>query len=183
MKPAVFLDRDGTINVDKDYMYRVEDFEYMEGAVEGLRALERAGFLLVVVTNQSGIARGYFTENDYHILMNWMKKDLAEKGIHIAADYFCPHLLGARVKKYEIECECRKPKTGLYTRAIRELNIDPDRSYAVGDKTRDLEICRTTGVTGVLLGDKNKEREDYFSICENWKEIVDLIKGGDHAFT
>ena len=89
---AVFLDRDGTINVEKDYLYQISDFEYMDGALEGLKELSDMGYLLVVVTNQSGIARGYYKEQDYLNLEKWMCEDLRSKGIPIARCYFCPHL-------------------------------------------------------------------------------------------
>ena len=175
MKPAVFLDRDGTINVDKDYLYRIEDFEYLNGVEEALRQLERSGFLLVIVTNQSGIARGYYIENDYRHLMDWMISDLSGKGIHIAGDYFCPHLPGAVVKKYDVECDCRKPKTGLYYRAAKELDIDMEKSFSIGDKLRVLEICRETGVKGILIGDKNRDSGDHYHVCRNWKEISEYF--------
>ena len=170
---AVFLDRDGTINVEKHYLYKASEFEYIDGAVEGMKTLSEMGYLLVVVTNQSGIARGYYTEKDYKILDDWMKADLLKKGVSIAGSYYCPHLPDGTVKKYAIECECRKPKTGLYWQAARDLNIDMDNSYAIGDKTRDLSICNESGVKGILLSDAAND-EDYI-VCRNWKEIISVI--------
>lgn len=148
---AVFLDRDGTINVEKNYIYKIEDFTYQEGAKEGMKLLLDAGYLLVIITNQSGIARGYYTEEDYARLDQWMKADLAENEIFIAASYYCPHHPKAIVEKYRKKCKCRKPDTELFWSAIRDLHIEPEKSYAIGDRMRDLQICRESGVRGFLL--------------------------------
>lgn len=188
LKPAAFLDRDGTINVDKEYLYRFEDFEYLDGAAEGLRQLQAWGYTLVVITNQSGIARGYYTEADYHRLTEWMLSDLAKKGIRIGGTYHCPHHPEGKIEKYAKSCSCRKPKTGLFYRAAEQLGLDLKQSIAIGDKHRDLEICRETGVKGFLLSGsgkeeagcpssqnrKDRERADLVS-CKNWKEIVRCI--------
>lgn len=174
LRKAVFLDRDGTINIEKQYLYRIEDFEYLDGVINGLKTLSDMGYTLVVVTNQSGIARGFYTEQDYKKLDTWMRMDLLKKGIRIEASYYCPHLPGGPVVNYALKCECRKPKTGMYWKAAQELNIDMEKSFAVGDKRRDLEICRESGVRGILLSDR-KETDDYFDTCRNWAEIVQTI--------
>ncbi len=170
---AVFLDRDGTINVDKDYLYRIEDFEYIDGAIEGLKALVDLGYMLVVITNQSGIARGFYTEDDYHRINDWMKRDLASRGIKIEATYFCPHLPEGIVKEYAVECDCRKPATGLFWKAAHDLDIDMDHSIAIGDKQRDLSICKESGVKGILISDIADE--DYPS-CNSWTDIIEAVK-------
>ncbi len=175
MNRAVFLDRDGTINVDKDYLYRIEDFEYLPGAVEGLKRLYDLGYILIVVTNQSGIARGYYTEQDYVNLEKWMEDDLESKGIHISASYFCPHLPGALVKKYDVDCECRKPKLGLYQKAIEEWDIDLDHSIAIGDKLRDLAICSKTGCKGILITDKEFEYPEDIIKVSDWDKLIDML--------
>ncbi len=172
---AIFLDRDGTINVEKHYLYKISDFEYIAGVIDGLRILSDMGYLLVIVTNQSGIARGYYTEEDYLKLDQWLKDDLAEKGIYIAGSYYCPHLPSGVVFKYAIDCDCRKPKTSLYWKAAEELNIDMECSFAVGDKERDLSICKESRVKGILLSD-NKDDSDAYFICSDWKQIVDTIR-------
>ncbi len=174
---AVFLDRDGTINVEKHYLYKIEDFEYLDGVVEGLKALSDRGYLLVVITNQSGIARGYYSEEDYEKLDAWMKSDLLDKGVKIAGTYYCPHLSDASVKKYALECECRKPKTGLFWQAAKDLNIDMDHSFAIGDKERDLSICAESGVKGILIAEDGDgiRTDKVYTVCSNWKEIVDTI--------
>ncbi|MCR5587732.1 MAG: HAD family hydrolase, partial [Lachnospiraceae bacterium] len=128
MNKAVFLDRDGTINVEKNYLYKIEDFVFLPGVIEGLKLLQDAGFLLIIITNQSGIARGYYTEEDFKILNNWMLNKLAENGINITKVYYCPHLPDAKIEEYRRDCDCRKPKLGLFYRAIKEYNIDIGKS-------------------------------------------------------
>ncbi len=163
MNKAVFLDRDGTINVDKDYLYRIEEFEYLPGVIEALKTLQDRGYLLIVITNQSGIARGYYSEDDYIKIDRWMKEDLKAKEVSIAASYYCPHHPNAIVKMYRYECGCRKPGTELFWRAQRDFNIDMSKSFAIGDKERDLEICKEAPVKGILMKDKN------------WEEVISEI--------
>ena len=158
-KKAVFLDRDGTINVDTNYLFKIEDFVFLPGAVDALRRLERAGYQLIVVTNQSGIARGFFAESDYLRLNAWMTAELQKQGVHIAASYHCPHHPEAVVPEYRMDCECRKPKTGLFFKAAQELGVDFSQSWAIGDRPRDLSICGESGARGVLLYSKNEGRE------------------------
>lgn len=171
---AVFLDRDGTINVEKEYLYKISDFEYLEGAVEGLRALSDMGYLLLIVTNQSGIARGYYTEEDYRRLDEWLRKDLQDRGVRIAGSYYCPHLPDGCVLEYARECDCRKPKTGLFRRAAKEFDIDMRRSFAVGDRLRDLSACEEYGVRGLLLSDAASGGT--YRVCRNWTEIVRAVR-------
>ena len=172
LKPAVFLDRDGTINVDKGYLYRIEDFEYLDGALQGLELFQKKGYLLVIITNQSGIARGLYSEADFVNLNEWMLKDLNRKRIYISGVYYCPHHPLARVEKYRLQCNCRKPHTSLFWRAQKELGIDMKRSIAIGDKERDLCICTETMVRGYLLTERSlldiaKDVSDYSDVnCE-----------------
>ncbi len=154
MSKAVFLDRDGTINIDKNYIYKMEDFEFIPGAVEALRLLQKEGYKLIIITNQSGIARGYYTEEQYETLNQWMLRELEAAGVYIDGVYYCPHHPGAKVKEYRKECNCRKPGLGLFEDAIREHNIDLSLSYAVGDKLRDVAICQSTTCRGYLVGNK-----------------------------
>lgn len=156
MNKAVFLDRDGTINVEKNYLYRIEDFEFLSGAVEGLRMLQNAEYKLVIITNQSGIGRGYYTEEEFRTLNNWMIKELRKQGVVIDAVYYCPHLPDAKIERYRKVCECRKPALGLYERAIKELNIEVEQSFAIGDKIRDCYICEKTNCRGYLIGTNEK---------------------------
>lgn len=174
MNKAVFLDRDGTINVEKDYLYRIEDFEYLPGVIEGLKFLQDKGYLLIVITNQSGIARGFYTEDDYFCLDQWMKDDLAQKGIKITASYYCPHLPDAVIPEYAVECDCRKPKLGMYYKAADEWNIDLDKSIAVGDRMRDLEICLNTKCKGILINGSDEDVPNSIFRIQNWGEMLQI---------
>lgn len=168
MNKAVFLDRDGTINVEKHYLYRTEDFEFLAGAIEGMRLLQDAGYQLVIVTNQSGIARGYYTEDEFTVLNSWMMTELEKHGVGIDAVYYCPHLPDAKIEKYRIVCNCRKPRLGLYERAIKELDIDMNCSWAIGDKLRDCSICERSGCKGFVVG-KNEDAE-----------LIERVKNGGY---
>jgi D-glycero-D-manno-heptose 1,7-bisphosphate phosphatase len=166
MNKAIFLDRDGTINVEKHYLYKIEDFEFLPGVIEALRKLQDAGFLLIIITNQSGIGRGYYTEKDFEKLNNWMISYLKDQGIAISSVYYCPHLPDAKILKYRKECNCRKPKLGMYQRAINDYNIDLGLSYAIGDKIRDCAISKSTACKGFLIGNNEKD------------EIMNQVKDG-----
>ena len=169
MSRAVFLDRDGTINEEKNYLYKIEDFEFLPGTIEAMKLLQQAGYILVVITNQSGIARGYYTEHDFKILNDWMTDELSQNGITLSGVYYCPHHPNASVNEYRKICNCRKPQIGLFERAIEEHNIDISMSWAVGDKIRDCSICSQTGCKGILIGDNEK------------KEVIDMIKAGKES--
>lgn len=148
---AVFLDRDGTINIDKNYMYKIEEFEFIENVVEALKILYDLGYKLIVVTNQAGIGRGYYTEDDLEKLNNYMTEKLQDAGIKIEKCYFCPHHAEHGIGKYKTECECRKPKPGMILEGIKEFNIDAENSYMVGDKMSDAEAGINAGVKPVIV--------------------------------
>lgn len=169
MNKAVFLDRDGTINVEKNYLYKIEDFEFLPGVIESLKKLQDAGYLLIIITNQSGIGRGYYTEKDFKRLNDWMVSNLKNQGVTINGVYYCPHLPDASIKKYRKECECRKPKLGMYFQAIKEHDLDPQLCYAIGDKIRDCAICESTECRGFLIGQNEK------------KVIIDSVLNGEVA--
>lgn len=154
---AVFLDRDGVINVDVAYCSRVEDFEWIPGVLEAAAAYARAGYQLVIVTNQSGIGRGYYTEADFQKLTDVVKTKFAEAGAPLAAVYFCPHHPQAKIEAYRCVCNCRKPAPGMILRACQELAIDPAASVMFGDKPGDMQAALAAGVgTRVLLGTDGK---------------------------
>lgn len=165
---AVFLDRDGTINVEKHYLHKFEDFEFLPGAIEALRMLQDAGYILIIVTNQSGIGRGYYTEVDFLKLNEWMLNELEKKNVHISKVYYCPHLPNAFVKEYRKNCACRKPALGMFESAIKEFNIDLDHSYAIGDKLRDCTICEKSNCKGFLI-----EKNENLAVIED-------VKAGKH---
>lgn len=150
-RKAAFIDRDGVLNEERAFVYRIEDFEFLPGAIEALRLLKAAGYLLVVVTNQSGIARGLYSEADYLALTAHMRERLAGEGIDLDAVEYCPHLPDAPVERYRLECDCRKPKAGMLERAIRTLGIDPGASFLVGDRLSDVEAGRAAGLGRCFL--------------------------------
>ena len=146
--PAAFLDRDGVINVDSGYVGLWEDFEYLPDAIEGLKQLQNAGFKLFLVTNQSGIARGYYTEYDFLSLTETMKTDLSTKGVTLSAVYYCPYLEDADLESYRVASELRKPEPGMLLKAAQEHDIDLARSIMVGDKASDMVAAERAGVPG-----------------------------------
>jgi D-glycero-D-manno-heptose 1,7-bisphosphate phosphatase len=143
VRPAAFLDRDGVLNVDRGYVHQAEDWEWMPGAREAIRALNDAGFFVVVVTNQSGIARGFYGEPELAALHAFVAQDLARSGGRIDAFYHCPH-------GPDDACDCRKPLPGMLLRAIAEHDLDPRRSLLVGDRESDLQAAAAAGVQGFL---------------------------------
>ena len=143
---AAFLDRDGVINVDSGYVGRWEDFEYLPEAIEGLKQLQSAGFKLIVVTNQSGIARGYYSEDDFLALTKAMTADLCAKGVTLAAVYYCPYLEDADLEPYRVASYLRKPEPGMLLKAAQEHDIDLSRSIMVGDKVSDMVAAERAGV-------------------------------------
>ncbi len=145
-RKAAFLDRDGVINLDRAYVSRWEDFEFVPGAIDAMRRLKQAGYALVVVTNQSGIARGYYSEAQYQALTAAMQQALADAGVVVDAVYHCPHHPKGEVAKLAIECDCRKPAPGMILRATKELNLSLADSFLVGDKPSDIEAARAAGV-------------------------------------
>lgn len=149
---AVFLDRDGTINIEKHYLHKIEEFEFLPGVIEGLKILQSAGYLLIIVTNQSGIARGFFTEAEFKVLNSWMLQTLEEAGIYIDKVYFCPHLPDACIEQYRKVCTCRKPSLGMYKKAIEEFDLDISKCWAIGDKIRDCAVCEKMKCEGFLIG-------------------------------
>lgn len=181
---AIILDRDGTIIEDKNYSYKVEDFELLPGVVEGLKLLSN-DFLFFIVTNQSGIGRGYYTIEDFYNYNNHLLKVLKKENIDILKTYFCPHLK-------EENCDCRKPKTKFMNDIIREFNIDIKRSWMIGDHPSDIQFgikgsCNTIFLT---TGHGNKHLEelkllrikptyifhDFYSAAEKIYESIQKIK-------
>ena len=147
---AVFLDRDGVINVDHGYVYRKEDFEFVDGIFEVCRHFQEQGYLLIVVTNQSGIARGMYTEADFQRLTEWMLERFREEGIEIAAVYHCPHhpKFGA---EQERDCDCRKPKPGMILCGIRHFNLVPEACILIGDKLTDIQAAKNAKIGEKIL--------------------------------
>ena len=144
MTKAVFLDRDGVINLDKAYVSKIEDFEFCEGVFEALKHFQNLGYLLIIVTNQSGIGRGYYSEEAFQKLTEWMQKEFLHVKIKIDAIYHCPHAP-------EAYCACRKPKSGMFLKAIEDFDIDVKNSWMIGDKPSDIEAANSAGITKTIL--------------------------------
>jgi D-glycero-D-manno-heptose 1,7-bisphosphate phosphatase len=150
-RAAAFLDRDGVINVDRGYVYRREDFDFVPGVLDGARMLDELGFALVVVTNQSGIGRGLYTEEDFRRLTQWMVESLAAAGAPIAGVYFCPHHPTEASGRYRIACACRKPAPGMLLQAARDLGVELGASAMFGDRESDLQAAKAAGVPRRIL--------------------------------
>ena len=150
-QPAVFLDRDGTLIEEVGYLDRPERVELYPYSADTIRALNRAGVRLVLVTNQSGVARGFFTESVVHAVHAHIEALLRDAGAHLDAYYYCPHHPDGKVAKYACVCDCRKPGRGLVDRAVAELDVDPARSFTVGDRWLDVALARSIGARGILV--------------------------------
>ena len=181
MKKTIFLDRDGTINVEKDYIYKSEDLIFEEGTIEALKTFKNLGYILIVVSNQSGIARGYFTEEDLNIFNNNMNEILKKNGVEITEFYCCPHHPDG-IGEYKKVCECRKPNNKMIEDAIKKYNIDREKSYMIGDKTSDIGAGLKSNLktvlvkTGYGLKDMEKVDKNETLICENLKDFSEILK-------
>ena len=181
MEKAIFLDRDGTINVEKDYIYKSEDLVFEEGTIEALKTFKNLGYILIVVSNQSGIARGYFTEKDLNIFNNNMNEILKKNGVEITEFYCCPHHPDG-IGEYKKVCECRKPNNKMIEDAIKKYNIAREKSYMIGDKTSDIGAGLKSNLktvlvkTGYGLKDMEKIDKNETLICENLKDFSEILK-------
>ncbi|MGL4903347.1 MAG: D-glycero-beta-D-manno-heptose 1,7-bisphosphate 7-phosphatase [Cetobacterium sp.] len=151
MRKVIFLDRDGTINVEKSYLHKWEDFEFEKNVIEGLKELKKMGYEFIVVTNQSGIARGYYSEDDLKALNNEMVKELKKHDIDILECYYCPHHPEKGLDQYKKNCDCRKPNPGMLLEGIKKYNVDIENSFMIGDKKSDLEAGKKAGLKSILI--------------------------------
>jgi len=151
MKRAVFLDRDGTINEDVNYLNHPDQIELISGSAEGIKLLSENGFIVVVITNQSGVARGIIEEEKLPLIKDRFCRLLEEKGAKIDGYYYCPHYLKGKVEKYAVKCDCRKPAPGMLKQAAEDLDIDLKGSYVVGDKVCDIELGKNVGAVSILV--------------------------------
>lgn len=149
-RPALFLDRDGVVNVDHAYVHKRENFEFIDSIFELVIAANKAGYLVVVVTNQAGIGRGYYTEADFHALTEWMQEQFSLRGARIDAVYFCPYHPEHGVGQYKCESDYRKPGPGMLLQAAKDYEIDLSASFMVGDKPTDMQAGKRAGV-GTLI--------------------------------
>ncbi len=154
-RPAVFFDRDGVLNLDRGYLYKQEEFEWMPGAIEAIKLLYDQGYFVFVVTNQSGIARGFFEEEDVYALHSYMADEVEKHDAVIHSFYFCPHHPEGMVEKYSKVCHCRKPLPGLIEQACKEWPVDRKTSFLIGDMQRDLDAANDAGIPGYLFAEGN----------------------------
>lgn len=151
-RPVVFLDRDGTLNVEAGYIREVENLVLIDGAGEAIKKLNDAGIAAILVTNQTGAARGYYLEEHIHNLHKRLTALLAAEGAHLDAIYYCPHLAEGSVDPYAIDCDCRKPEVGMVEHAYADhADLDRSRSFVVGDKASDIELARNCKSRGILV--------------------------------
>jgi D-glycero-D-manno-heptose 1,7-bisphosphate phosphatase len=146
---ALLLDRDGTVNVDRGWVHKPEDFFWIDGAREAIRWANDRDILVLVITNQAGIARGYYTEKDFLALTAWIDGELTACGAHIDATYYCPHHPTEGLGEYRRACHCRKPEPGLIERALAEWGFDPGRSVMIGDTENDMKAAAGAGIRAV----------------------------------
>lgn len=173
MQKAVFLDRDGVINIEKNYLYKVEDFEFIDGVFDALNYLQSKGYLLFVITNQSGIARGYYSLEDFNRLTVWMKEVLNQKGITISQVELCPH-------GPNDNCNCRKPKTLMIDNILKNYDIDLENSWLIGDKSSDIKCAQNANIQNTIQvksgHDFNENDSNANFILNSIKDIKTIIK-------
>lgn len=173
MEKAVFFDRDGVINVEKNYLHTIEEFEFVEGTFESLKYLQNLGYKLFIITNQSGIARGYYTFEQYELLTAWMKEQFKKQEIEISGVYCCPHAPDAG-------CECRKPNIGMIQEALKVCKIDFQNSWLVGDKGSDIQTAYNVNISNTIQVrtghsfDESTSKAKY--ILDSIKDIPTIIK-------
>ena len=152
MNRAVFLDRDGVITQEPPhYAHEVSQLKLIPKSADAIRLLNENGFIVIVASNQAGIAYGYYGEEDALLFHQAMKENLAKEGAHIDAIYYCPHHPEAKIEKYRVNCNCRKPKPGMLTRAEKELNINLKQSFIIGDKLSDIEAGKRAGCKTIMV--------------------------------
>lgn len=179
MKRAVFLDRDGTINVEKEYLYLAQDFEFIPGVPEAIRLLNQADVMVVVVTNQSGVARGFYTEDDVENLHRHIARELERAGAHVDVWLYCPHHPSGR-GSYALPCDCRKPLPGMLHKAARSYDIELEHSTMIGDKLADIEAGQAAGCRTILVRtgygtDEEQHAGPHTVVCDDLLSAVKYL--------
>jgi len=173
MNKALFLDRDGVINIEKEYLYKIEDFEFIEGVFDTCKYFQDKGYLLIIITNQAGIARGKYTENDFDRLNQWMIQQFTHSEILISQAYHCSHH-----PEYTGSCDCRKPNPGMLIQAQKKFNLDLSQCILVGDKEGDIQAGLNAGISrnilvrsGHPINESNTDAEYVIDSIKNLTEI------------
>jgi D-glycero-D-manno-heptose 1,7-bisphosphate phosphatase len=169
-KKVVFIDRDGVINKEVGYLHKIKDFEFIDGVFDACLHFQKLGYSLIIITNQSGIARGYYSKDDFHLVNNWMIDQFENQGVSILDVFFCPH-------GPESTCDCRKPKPGMFNQANDKYNIDMGNSWMIGDKEADIQAANAAGIRNTILVKSGHEIDETNSKSQF---IIDSIK---HAKT
>jgi len=163
---TIFLDRDGVINKEVGYLHRIKDFEFIDGVFDACLYFQSFGYQIIIVTNQSGIERGYYSENDFHIVNNWMLKKFKNQGVDILDVFFCPH-------GPESNCDCRKPKPGMFNQANKKYDINMEDSWMIGDKEADVQAANAASIQNTILVKSGHAIDEVNSKAEF---ILDSIK-------
>ena len=170
---AIFLDRDGVVNKEVNYLFKIEDFEFIDGIFDACLYFQNLGYAIIIITNQSGIARKYYTENDYQKVTRWMLRQFEDNGIEILNIIHCPH-------GPESTCECRKPKPGMFFTAKTKHNIDMEKSWMIGDKEVDVIAANSAGIYHTILVKSGHSIDESTSKAEF---ILDSIQHSKHLIT
>ena len=169
---TIFLDRDGVINKEVGYLHKIQDFEFINGVFDACLHFQALGYQLIIITNQSGIGRGYYDEDAFHVINNWMLEQFKNKRIEILDVFFCPHTP-------ESNCDCRKPKPGMFNQANEKHNIDMEKSWMVGDKEADIQAANAAGIQNTILvksghaiDEKNSNAKFILDSINQVKEVI-----------
>ena len=172
---ALFLDRDGVINVDKEYIYKIEDFDFIDGIFDLITHARNIGYLIIIITNQSGIGRGIFTDEDFQKLNNWMIDKLKDNGAEIDSVYYCATHPTKGIGEYKTIDKRRKPSPGMFFEAMRDHNVDLSKSIMLGDKISDMEAATLAGIQNLFLLSSEKKFQNSINIS-SLKEVIKFLK-------
>ena len=175
LRPALFLDRDGVINVDRGYVHRVDDFEFMPGIFSLVRGCRRLGYRIIVVTNQAGIGRGYYSEQQFQALSAWMQTRFRAEAAEVDAVYHCPHHPDHGIGMYRQDSHDRKPKPGMLLRAAKDWSLDLSRSVLLGDRASDIRAAHAAGVPHRFLYRSTDPPEDAIAVAE-FDEVIQQLQ-------
>jgi len=165
---TIFLDRDGVINKDTNYLFKIEDFEFISGVFEACNYFKILGYKIIIITNQSGIGRGYFTSNDFLIINQWMIEQFKKNGVNILDIFHCPHLPKSK-------CDCRKPKPGMFIKAKNKYDINMDKSWMIGDSERDIKAANLAGIKKTILVRSGSKINDSKSNAMFFLDSIDQV--------